>query len=117
MTLSACCLCGATVRPIAPETFTLTIDEPPPGPKIRMAWCRPCAAVDPAHAALADALGLPDGPETGDAIAGAYSALLDRIVAQRGAQGLRRAIDVRRDAEGRTTFRGLGLTWGRPSWR
>lgn len=72
----------------------------------------PCAALDPLHDPMADALSLPDGPEGDRAAMDAYKALRDRA-AERGVDHLRDAIEVTRDfPAGRWTLKGDGDRWG-----
>ena len=116
----ACCFCGERMPKFGPEVFTLNMGEPAGGPRVVLAWHlrRGCAEADPLHIEIADATALPDGREGDDLIAGAYLRLLDRIGSQRGAEGLRAAIDIRRDIGSLTvTLRGPGRSWGRRSLR
>lgn len=71
-----------------------------------------CAAADPLHDALADALALPDDA-TGDAAAGAAYLAIVKRAREKGAEHLRAVVDVRRDfPTGSSTLRGPGLLWG-----
>jgi len=117
--LSACVTCGAVVDGYNPGVFTLKMDEVNGGPCVTLAWCngvegRRCAEVDPLHLEMAAAQGMSDGQEGDDAVCTAYLRIIDRIAAERGADGLRAAVKVRRDvAHPRVTMRGPGLLWGR----
>lgn len=67
---------------------------------------------------IAEASSMPDGGDGDVAIADLYLRILDRIGAERGADGLRAAIDIRRDVDDvRVTLRGPGMEWGRRSPR
>ena len=71
-----------------------------------------CAALDPMHDAVADALRLPDGPDGDRAVMDAYKAVRDRA-AERGEAHLRAAVEITRDfPAGRHTLKGPGLRWG-----
>ena len=115
----ACCFCGEPMPKYGPDVFTLNLGEPDGGPRVGLSWhLRGCAEADPLHIEIATATALPDGQEGDDLIAGAYLRLLDRIGSQRGAEGLRAAVNVRRDIESpAVTLRGGGLMWGRRSHR
>lgn len=95
--------------------FILSV-EGPSGEKVRMGWHvegRTCADDDPLQAAMADAVGLPDGPDADAACRLAYLAIRDRA-ATYGADALRHVVDVRSDfTMGPRTLRGPGLRWGR----
>lgn len=115
----ACCYCGETLPRANDGLFTLRMGEPGDAPVVVLVWHaglggKQCASIDPKHLDLADALGLPDGQEHEDAVARAYLRLLDRIGAERGADGLRAAVNVKRDTnDPGVTLRGPGLMWGR----
>lgn len=110
--LPRCCYCGQRVA--HGDRFDLSLERRD-AERVVLRWhLAPCAAEDPLHLALADALRLPDGPEGDDAARAAYLAVRDRVAAEQGAEGLRACIDVRRDlADPRWTLRGPGLSWGR----
>jgi hypothetical protein len=94
--------------------LVLTVDGPS-GEQIRLRWHVEgtlCADEDPLHAAMADAVSLPDGPESDRACLLAYQAVRRRA-AEHGVDVLRGVVDVRRDfAMGTRTLRGPGLLWG-----
>ena len=115
-----CCFCGRpTPRHNPRETFTLNLGQDR-GPRVVLCWHHAggCAVSDPLCTAIAEADALPDA-EAGDLqIAAVYLRLLDRLASEHGAEVLRAAVDVRRDADDpRVTLRGPGLLWGRRSAR
>ena len=109
-------LCAWCRDPIEPRGCLIVSIEGPSGEKVRLGWHsqgRPCADEDPLHAALADALGLPDGADGDGATRLAYLAIRDRA-ADHGVATLRGVVDVRADfTRGTRTLRGPGLLWGR----
>jgi hypothetical protein len=117
-----CCFCFALLPPVieadSREVLEVAIVGLAAGSRVLLRWCMPCAEADPMHLDLAAALGLPDGEDGDLEVARAHIALVDRIAEQRGANGLRACVDVRRDNDDpRVTLRGDGLEWGRLSAR
>lgn len=71
-----------------------------------------CAAIDPLHQELADAIGLPDGPESDDVARAVYMKIRARA-ASFGQDMLRDVVMIPRDVcSTKWTLRGPGLGWG-----
>jgi len=108
-----CALCGALT--VEGERFVVEVHhaKTPGAPTVALQWCLDCAPADPFHQRLADTFGLEDGPVALNAMADAWEALHQQIVARLGMNGPREVITIVGDIRGGgVTFRGAGVLWG-----
>ena len=113
-----CCLCGLDVPAHGSTQLTVRIVEED-GPAIALRWHvspTPCHDLDTLHHELAAAIDV-EGPAGADAVHGVMTSIRERA-AERGADALRRTLDIRRDlGDPRYTLRGSGDAWGLKSAR